>query len=346
MPRGRRRKNADASDFAGASKTRSTGCFALLALVLLAGCGLESMTGRAMGTSYSVQGRCWSFPRAELAAVIERIDELMTTYDPASDLMRLNRGAVGAWIEVDPAVVEVLDIAREISDFTAGAFDVTAGLVSARLGFGAKEHDLGAYVRGSYRDIETRIDDNRAFARRTRHVMVDLSAIAKGYAVDRAVFVLETACSSGLVELGGEVRAFGTGGERSWRVAIESIDSTTMTGSVYSLTDGALATSGHYRQRRSVSGGSDVTHIVGRDDRGDIGEFAQITVVARSAAVADALATALYAMRNDAEAFARSSGLPARFVAEGNGEAHETPGFRSIIAHCEAEEPPPLWCRN
>ncbi len=340
------RNDDGAPAHAGVSRIRFRASLALLALMVLAGCGLESMTGRAMGTTYSVQSRCWSLPRAELAGVIERVDDLMTTYDPSSDVMRLNRGGVGEWIEVDPAVVEVLDMARAVSDFTAGAFDVTAGLVSARLGFGAMENDLGAYTRGSYRDIETRIEDNRAFARRTRHVMVDLSAIAKGYAVDRAVVVLEMACSSGLVELGGEVRAFGTGGERPWRVAIESIDPQAMTGTVYSLTNGALATSGHYRQRRSVTAGPDVTHIVDRDDRGDIGEFAQITVVARSAAVADALATALYAMRNDAEAFARSVGLPARFVPEGGGETRETPAFRSLLAHCEAEEPSPLWCRN
>lgn len=318
---------------------------AVLMLPALVGCESDSMTGRAMGTSYSVQGRCWSLPRVEIATLIERMDDRMTTYDDASDVMRLNRAGIGEWIEVDAGVVEVLDMAHEISEFTAGAFDVTAGLVTARLGFGAEVEQLDEFVRGSYRDIETRIDDNRAFARRTRRVMVDLSAIAKGYAIDRVVHVLSVACASGLVELGGEVRAFTAVDEEPWRVAIESIDASAMTATVFALTNGALATSGHCRQRRPGKTGAEVTHIVDRDGRAEIGEFAQITVAARSAAVADALATALYAMRGDARSFARSAGLPARFVSE-QGEAHEMPGFRTTLAQCGPGAPSALWCRD
>ena len=327
----------------------------LYALVYLGGCGLPSFDGPAMGTTYTVQADCPAVPRDGVRAAIRQVDELMTTYAPNSDLMRLNRALPGVWIEVDRRLVEVLMLAHEISTFTGGAFDVTAGLVSARLGFGAPLSGLDDYERGSFRDIETRFVDNRPFARRQRQVMIDLSAIAKGFAIDRAIAVLEHAgCAAALVELGGEVRAFGAIGRSPWRIGIEADDGSASMTTVVEAVSVALATSGDYRQRRAAEDPErEVSHIVDVHNRADVGAISQVTVAARTAVVADALATGLFAMRADGPAFARRHGIPARFVTRERStpgeqvrDVFETASFRAIgTTGCRGAGAATLWCR-
>ncbi len=285
----------------------------------ISGCGYEALGGRAMGTTYSVQAGCPdALPRADIGAVLDRVDAQMSTYRGDSELMRFNRAPVGPWIAVSRDLAEVAAEAFRVAEQTGGAFDPTVGPLVARWGFGPEatvpfdERQIG------YRNLRHRLDPP-ALAKRAP-LALDLSAIAKGHAVDRiAELLLAARCDAFLIELGGEIRTKGrapSGG--AWRIGVESPAGDGYVGKPILLEDGALATSGDYRQYRE-EGGRRISHILD-PRRGEPIAHATtaVTVVAQTARAADAYATALLVLgEEDGLDFATQEDLAALFVVRG-----------------------------
>ncbi len=288
----------------------------MLVVVVLACLGTERqrsrdvLRGTTMGTTYTVRlgdrlsvgdrNRVRTLVEAELASV----EHLMSTYDPRSEISRFNRFSSTEAFPLSRSTLEVLRLAQEISEKTGGAFDVTAAPLVAAWGFGSTDripapptYDELAAARQRVGFRMLRVGSNAAVVSKQRADMrVDLSAIAKGYAVDRAVVSLvEAGYRNILVEVGGDLRAAGhrPGGD-AWRAAIEQpIAARTEIHRVLSLRDAALATSGDYRSYYE-SGGRRLSHLIDpRSGRPISNGIAAVSVVHGRAAVADALATAL-----------------------------------------------------
>lgn len=155
-----------------------------------------------LGTYVTVRVHGLMAPEASLAidaafAQVARVHRLMSFQEPASDVSRLNRSAHGEPVAVDPSTYEVLARAAELSAASDGVFDVTA---VSRL---ATDLD----PRASWRDVELLPDNRVSFARR---LSLDLSGIAKGYAVDRALeAALTFAPAQVCVNAGGDLRVAG-----------------------------------------------------------------------------------------------------------------------------------------
>jgi thiamine biosynthesis lipoprotein len=174
-------------------------------------------------------------------------------------------------------------------------------------------------------------------ARTRPGVRIDLSAVAKGYAVD---LVAETLAAEGLtdvmVEVGGEVRALGHNERgQAWRIGIE-LPSSDLPGlhTIVPLSGRALATSGEYRNFRIVAGARASHTIDPRTGRPITHRLASVSVVADTCARADALATALNVLGPEAGwELAISRELKALFlVADGDGgfEERRTPAFDEL----------------
>lgn len=310
------------------------------AALLAGGCGFERAGGGAMGTTYAIQADCpGSLPGDRIEAELARVDRLMSTYDPDSELSRFNRAPTGVPMPVSGEVVDVVDAAFEVAERTGGAFDATVAPLVALWGFGAdaavtdpSAEEVAAALRSvGYRRIAHRRDP--PILEKRAPATLDLSAIAKGYAVDRLADVLDDVrCEAYLIEFGGEVRAFGNApGGGPWRVGIESPSGAGLVADVV-MRSGALATSGDYRQYREQDGVR-VSHII--DPRTGFPvehRLASATVVADTAMMADAYATALLVMGDmDGPKFADAAGLAAVFVVRAEG------GFESF--HSEAMTP-------
>lgn len=283
-------------------------------LACLAGCGFETVGGRALGTTYAIRAECpQALPRQAVERELRRIDARMSTYAADSELMAFNRAPVGVWVPVSAELAEVAAAAAAIAEQTGGAFDPTVAPLSARWGFGAG--GSAAAVVG-YRHLGYRM----APPALVRHddIAVDLSAIAKGHAVDRISGRLAAAgCANHLVELGGEVRAAGRApGGGSWRIGIESPDGAGYLDGPILLGDGAVATSGDYRQYRLRADGTRSAHVIDPRSGHPIGSrTASATVVARTARAADAYATALLVLgAREGLRFAERRGIAALFV--------------------------------
>lgn len=291
---------------------------------MLSGCAYEVVTGSAMGTTYAITANCPDrIPAAVVAALLERIDARMSTYDEASELMRFNSGPVGEWMPVSRELVEVVAAAKTVAEHTGGAFDPTVAPLVALWGFGASasrdEPDAAAIQSAllsvGYRHVRYRLAPP-ALAK-DRALSMDLSAIAKGHAVDRMADVLGAAgCRAFLVEFGGEIRALGpapSGGP--WRIGVDSPAGRGRLQEPIRLRDAGLATSGDYRQYTERDGRRDAHIIDPRSGYPVRHRLASVTVVDESARSADAYATALMVLgERDGMRYADDAGLAALFI--------------------------------
>ena len=340
--------------------------FALGALGATPGCGERAprtlvLEGEVMGTTWHAQIVETQAPadaatlRRGIVAAFDAVDAAMSTWKPASELSRFNAARSTDWVPVSAPTAEVVALAREVSARSGGAFDVTVGPLVDLWGFGAaprtalpsEEELAAARADVGWRLLEVRASPP-ALRKQRPGVAADLSGIAKGHALDRAMaFLHEAGCRHALVELGGEVRASGRRADGTgWRVGIErpSPDGGAVE-AVARLEDRALATSGDYR-RYVVEDGRRLSHILDpRTGRPKRHALASVTVVAPRAAEADAWATALLVLGPDeALALARREGLAALLLVW-EGErlvARATPGFpegRPGASRTESEPP-------
>lgn len=245
-----------------------------------------------------------------LERVLERVDAAMSHYREDSELSRLNAASLEEWIELSRPLYEVLSISQQVAAATGGAFDVTVGGLVELWGFGPEQRprrvpssaDLSAALAASgYRRLE--LHDTRPAARRMADFRLDLSGVAKGYAVDAVARHLEArGVERYLVDIGGDLRAGGGPGDRRpWRVGVQRPDAGPgQVQETVPLADMALATSGDYRNY-FAAGGRRYSHIIDpRDGRPIRHALASVTVLHPSAAWADAYATALMVLGPEA----------------------------------------------
>lgn len=141
-------------------------------------------------------------------AAIARVHDLMSWHDAGSDVGRINRAASGPWLPIDPWTGEVLRAAQMLFARSGGLFDVTCERHLRRAGVLPNAPSPSPERGGGMADLM--LDDEGIRARLIRPLTLNLDGIAKGYAVDRAVAVLEAhGIAGGCVNAGGDLRLFG-----------------------------------------------------------------------------------------------------------------------------------------
>jgi thiamine biosynthesis lipoprotein len=311
--------------------------YALLFWVAAAGCGRGpadyTAAGKAMGTVVSARAIAPDEETARKAAeaalgALADAEKIASYYDPESELSRINREAGEGPTPVSAEMFELLELAREAAEATGGYFDPTVAPVIGAYGIKDKaprwpddEELAGVMESVGYEGIVLDAD-NMTVAYAHPAVVVDLSGIAKGWAVDRARAAMEAAgAEAGIVEAGGEVACFGggPGPEEAWRVGVKHPDGEGLYGT-FELAEGACATSGGYEQKYEADGHK-FSHLfdptTGRPAASDA---AGVTVTAATCAEADAWATALTVMPA-AEAvrlFKRAGGPGCLIIREGS----------------------------
>lgn len=306
------------------------------------GGGYQAVDGQTMGTSYRVVARCpATLDAVPIDAILASVNASMSTWDANSEISRFNASPVGEWTTLSPPFAEVMRTALELSAMSDGAFDVSVGALVNVWGFGPAPargvpHDReveAALARTGFRHLE--LDGDRL--RRTLDVSVDLSALAKGYAIDAiAENVTEQGCADYLAEIGGEIRVRGNGpGGHPWRLGVEMPDGKGSAHRVLALDEGAIATSGDYRSYFEFDGQRYSHTIDPRFGRPVTHGLASVSVVHASAMWADGYATLIAVLGPEAGlAFALSKALPAYLLVrtEDGFEARTTPRMSSLLA--------------
>lgn len=285
----------------------------LLSLFVLVGCSGEAkhfmIRGETMGTTYQVTVLGEPEDKAVLAQEIDQLllilNDIASTYIEDSELNEFNRAPIGEWITVSPALYSMFEMAMEVAWLSNGAFDITVAPLVNAWGFGPMgrveqrpnaiaQRELLARV--SYQHLE--LDLSRQQVRKKADIEVDLSAIAKGYAVDElAAWIDRRGYSDYLVEIGGEIKVAGESPRGDpWRVAVESPDAREGVRTAIAIRDIAVATSGDYRNYYEEDGMRFSHTIDPRSGEPVQHSLASVTVLADTAAYADALATAFSVM--------------------------------------------------
>jgi len=289
------------------------------------------LSGATMGTRYSAVFYA-DMPvdraalQAELQAAVDTVDLQMSPWKPGSDLNRFNRERPGAWVELPEEMFEVVHAALRISIDSGGAFDPFVGELVAAWGFGpdVPSGDMAHLRRlqenwgGQERQVE--LDREAKRLRRLSANRLDLCGIAKGYGVDALGNVLTRwGLTDHLVSIDGEVRAAGrkpAGTPR--RVALERPQEGVRDSDfALELADTAIATSGCYRQMRSIAGRT-VSHTMHPQHGAPVSNgLLSVSVLAGTCMVADAWATALMVLGLEKGlVMVRDAGLDAIFVFE------------------------------
>lgn len=327
---------------------------AVLSLLWLAGCQRPEspvdFTGAAMGTSYKVRivGADVGSTRVAIGIeqVLESVDADMSTYREDSALSRFNAQPLHQWITVSPAIVELVRKAEKWHALSAGSFDITLGSVVNTWGFGPENMTTmpdNRVVSSAMRQVGQKAlsfrEDPPALYK-SKAVSLDLSAIAKGYAVDLIADSLEAqGFDRYLVEVGGEVRVRGLNAQNeAWHVAVEKPDERSSGTPLRAirLTQGALATSGDYRNFFEHEGRRYSHMIDARTGWPVQGRLASVTVWAPLAADADGWAT-LLAVSGYEKGFelAQAENIAALFVLRTERHFTEkmTPQFERLVAN-------------
>jgi thiamine biosynthesis lipoprotein len=268
------------------------------------------ISGPTMGTTYNVKfvtidGVDEQQLKQQIKQTLLDINRLMSTYIKDSELSRFNQ-----WSSVEPfpmsaKTLDVLNEAKRLGVMSAGLLDVTVGPLVNLWGFGPQSRPQKIPTEELINTTRQQVGLDKltlgaTWASKTRpDLYVDLSTIAKGYAVDQLAELLQSLnINSFLVEIGGEMRLAGTkaSGE-PWKIAIEKPETTQRSiQKIISVGDNAVATSGDYRNYYEQDG-LRYSHLINPATGYPIKHnLVSVTVVHASSMTADGLATALNVM--------------------------------------------------
>lgn len=315
------------------------------------GAAIADYRGVSMGTSWSVRlceavtpGRAGRVDLQQgLQQQLDLVVAQMSHWSDESDLGRFNRASAGSWQVLPAAFCEVLGFALQVAEASGGAYDPCAGALVNRWGFGPRNrydevgfappaHDEVMDLLAQHRQQRLQCDLPARRVQQPGGLQLDLSAVAKGYGVDRLARYLDSqGIAHYLVEVGGELRGAGSKPDgQPWWVVLEQVagdehvhlQPPEMMLALHGL---SVATSGDYRrffQRGEVR----FAHTI--DPRSGMpvdNQLASVTVVHAQCMAADAWSTALTVMGvQDGLLLAEQQGLAARFVQRDGNSFRET----------------------
>lgn len=279
------------------------------------------IAGETMGTTYLV--RCFQSPEDlfgdRLAEKIENrlaeINRQMSTYLPESEISRLNQMPASQSMEISKEFAAVIEESLRIHQLTGGRFDITVGPLVKFWGFGGGEPRDELPADGELDAVKKKVGadqlvvggaSGRILKKLRSDLEIDLSAIAKGFAVDDISALVQDLSSNYMVEIGGEIRAGGlnlvTG--KPWAIGIEDPGAAL----VFDRTDPvllarvelenrSLATSGDYRNVMLINGKT-YQHTIDPVSGYPVDHGVKsVSVIAETCMMADALATGLMVFR-------------------------------------------------
>ena len=280
----------------------------LLLLPLVATADWLREEAAIMGTAISVE--LWYADvdqgRALIHKVMDemhRIDDLMSTYKPDSELSRVNAGAAARPVMVSNELLTLIGRALEFSEITHGAFDITYASAGQyydyRKGRKPDSKQL-AEVLPAINFHHVRLNPEHSTVQFLKPgVRIDLGGIAKGHAVDSSITMLLTAgVRNALISAGGDTRVIGSHWDHPWKIGIRDPRDGDGIVSMIPLEDAAISTSGDY-ERFFEEDGVRYHHILNPGTGDSPREVQSTSIIGSNATDTDALSTSVFVMGVD-----------------------------------------------
>ena len=290
----------------------------------------QKNSGFIFGTTYNITYQYSDDLKADIEARLKEVDYALSMFNEESIISRVNNNQP---VELNKMFLNVFQLAMQISRDTDGAFDITVAPLVNAWGFGftqgtmPDQHTIDSlrtiigYKKISY--------DGQRIVKQDPRIMLDCSAIAKGYGTDMVAQLLnEKGIKNYLVEIGGEIVTSGISEKRlPWKIGVTkpTEDSLLVGGelqTVLNITDKAMATSGNYRNFY-YKGGKKYAHTIdphtGRPVQHNI---LSATVLCDRCARADAYSTSFMVMglEQAKKVLQRNPDLMAYFIYDDHGE--------------------------
>ena len=305
----------------------------------------QRSTDLVFGTSYNIVYQCDSDLSLGIKDELMKVDRSLSPFNKESVITAVNQNRE---VRLDSHFLEVFKLAKEVSDDTEGAFDITVAPLVNAWGFGFKND-----VRPTSRQVDSllqivgyqkvKIEQGRVLKADPR-MMLDCSAIAKGYGVDVvARYLRSRGVENYMVEIGGEIVTHGVNPQRlPWRVGVtkptdDSLNVSHELQTILNVTDKAMATSGNYRNFYYKDGKKFAHTIDPKTGYPVQHNILSATVLARNCATADAYATAFMVMglERAQQLLDRHPDLMAYLIyndADGNNAVWFSPSLKDKIA--------------
>ena len=311
---------------------------------------MVTISGPTMGTTFQVKiiqndlTLDMDVLNREISTRLEEVNRQMSTYQDNSEITQFNRSRSTDWFAVSSDFAYVLHIAREISTWSDGAFDVTIGPMVNLWGFGPNAIPDRVPSPDSIQAAKKLVDYEKihidlsapTIKKEIPEIYCDLSAIAKGYGVDRIASYLDSlGINRYFIEIGGELRTKGHNHlGQLWKIGIASPAGQGELQKALALNNMSMATSGDYHNYFERDGVRYSHTIDPRTGQPITHALASVTVLHKSCAYADGLATAINVMGPEKGfAFAEKRKLAVfMIVRQGDGFVEKmTSGFKNIL---------------
>lgn len=256
--------------------------------------------GFIFGTVYNITYQSDKNLEKEIIRELDKVDASLSPFNEKSIISKINRNEEAV---VDDYFYDVFNLAMQISEDTNGAFDITVAPIVNAWGFGFKS---GSSPTSQYIDSlkqfigykKVRIDKDKHVVKQDERIMLDCSAIAKGYGSDVVARLFNAkGIKNYMIEIGGEIVASGLSEKRlPWKIGItkpseDSLGTSNELQTILNITDCAMATSGNYRNFYYKNGKRYAHTIDPRTGYPIQHNILSATVIAKSCAQADAYAT-------------------------------------------------------
>ncbi len=261
-----------------------------------------------MGTRMTVE--VWTDTAAQgnqaidaVLAEMTRLDEAMSTYKPTSEVSKVNAEAAKHPVKITKELFDLLTKAVEFSRITHGAFDITYASVGFMYDFRAHEKPTEQQIKAALPAVNYKhvvLDPKAQTISFTQPgVRIDLGGIAKGYAVDRGIALLQArGISHALVSAGGDSRIIGDRFGKPWIIGIRHPDDHDKVIARIPLSDTALSTSGDY-ERYFDEGGQRYHHIIDPKTGRSASKVRSATIIAPTALQTDGLSKTAFVLGPD-----------------------------------------------
>lgn len=339
-------------------------CIAVIAALFMAGCTGKPTKiepqGKAYFTYFDTVSYVYSYAgdsaeqfeerSAEVSAILEEYHKFFDIYHEYSginNLCTINKQAGGEPLPVDEKILDFLDYARQLYELTGGEMNVMMGSVlrlwhdcreaAADDPANAKIPDRAALAAAAEHMAFSALEidrENQTVRLTDPEASIDVGALGKGYATERAAeYLEEKGAESYVLNVGGNIRIIGTKPDGTgWVTGIRDPASAEGQFAIsLRLKDTACVTSGVYERYFTVDG-QRYHHIIDKDSLFPADYFASLTVLTHDSALADALSTALFCMscEEGMELVSKLDGVEVLWIFP-DGEIRYTPGVEELI---------------
>lgn len=274
-------------------------------------------------------------------AEIKRLEALLSSYMPTSDVSMVSKNAGAGAIKVSPEVMEVMEAALAMAELSGGAFDPTIGSLAPLWGFSAESGK--APKRDEVNKLLPLVNYRKAaidmaaqtISLKERGMTLNLGGIAKGYIIGKALETLkQNNVRRGIIKAGGDMAIFqNNGSEKPMTIGIQHPrESSKFLGTAF-VVNGAAATSGDY-ERYFMEDNVRYHHIIDPKTGFPATQTQSATIIAKDPVTADGLSTAVFVMGPEA-GMALIEKLPdtEAVIVDANGHVRASSGFKGTISN-------------